>query len=196
MKIPVKAAIFLTCIIFMILIIMAITSTSARTTEGEKSLAAAVEQSMKQIKAEEGYSIENYEEWLADFSQDLLKQVSSDSDINVDVLAADVADGVLDILVTEKYMTVNGKEKEAACRKTVLFEEYDKKKEYCTISFEAGGSIFRQFSQYEGDSIIDPGIPEMEGRTFRNWVLEGSAGPADISSMAVDGDMVFRAEFE
>lgn len=197
MKIPIKISIFVIAILLVILIQMAITSNNARADENENALAAAVEQTLKQLTSK-GYAIDNYEELISDFNQRLLLQINSDSDIHVDVLAADLEKGILDIRVTEAYKTVKGNKREHVCRKTVFLETCtdNVQREYRTIRFQVGDSIFSQYTLYDGSRLVEPGVPELEGRVFRYWKLEKSEEPADLGNMTADGDMTFRAVFD
>lgn len=199
MKIPVKAAIFLISIILMVMIFMALTSTSARANEGEESLAGAVEKSLEQLKENGGYQAGDQDEWLAEFHRTLLAQISSDSDITVDVLHADMEKGILDISVKETFPNIaNGKQKEVVCRKTVLFEEHpgNHEKKYHTIRFQLGDTLFRAYTVYTGSRLVNPGEPEAEGKAFRYWKLEGEEGAADLEQLEAAGDMTFQAVFE
>lgn len=197
MKVPIKISIFVMAILLVILIQMAITSSNARAGENENALASAIEQTLEQLTSE-GYVIDNYEELISDFNRRLLLQINSDSDIQVEVLTADLEKGILDIRVTEKYMSLKGNEKKNVCRKTVFLEAYTDnfEKEYRTIRFQVGDSVFNQYTLYDGSSLVDPGTPEMDGHVFRYWKLAGSEEPADLENMTADCDMTFRAVFD
>jgi type II secretory pathway pseudopilin PulG len=197
MKLAVKATVFIIGIIMMLLIIMAITSNSARGNEQEQALAAAVEQSLKQLKLEQN-RIEDYQELISDFSQSLLLQVSSDSDVTVKVLAADMKRGLLDIEIAETYRSIRGNKKEVICRKTVLFEEHDDTylKKYRTIRFYVAESVFANYTAYDGSMVVDPGDPKLAGKQFKYWKPEPGKAVSDLSQVKVAGDMKFVAVFE
>lgn len=174
---------------------MALSGGDVRENEMDKALNVAVEQSLEQLQTEGGYEVGNYHELIADFNQALLLHISSDSDIKVDILTADLEKGVLDVGITETYQTVKGQEKKASCRKTVILEEYTDKEPYYTVTFQADGKIHASYSLYGGSRIVAPAPPEKAGHTFRHWKKHGS-GEVLSPNMAADGDMVFHAVFD
>ena len=115
--------------------VMIVSGKDVRENEMEKALNTAVEQSLEQLKKYGGYEIGDERELIADFQQALLVHISSDADIKVKILTADTQKGVLDVEVTGTYQTVNAREKQAVCRKTVILEEYAQKKNYCMVEF-------------------------------------------------------------
>ena len=103
--------------------VMIISGKDVRENELDKALNTAVEQALEQLKRDGSYEIKNQEEWIADFQQSLLMNISSDSQVEVKILTADIEKGVLDVEVLEEYETVNGAKKQAICRKTVILEQ-------------------------------------------------------------------------
>lgn len=196
MKLPVKVVLFVGGILYSLLILMAVTSRSVRESEAEQALAASVEQSFKYLMSENGYKIGGYDELIADFNQNLILRLNSDSDLKVEVLTADLEKGILDIRVTEGYQTVSGKRKEAVCRKTVLLEQFIANKKYFVVTYMVDGKIFNQYSIYSGGTPIVPNQPRKEGYHFQHWSLQNSRDPVDFSSLEITEDVTFSAVFK
>lgn len=115
-------------IIFMVVIVAVFVSFNLVTgnvtdTEAEKSLSQSVEQALYVTLKGETHSVENKDEFIAEFMTNLVLQTQSKSELTVRVLEADEIEGLLDIEVTETLTYPDGKIREIKCRRTVLFEE-------------------------------------------------------------------------
>lgn len=174
--------------------VMTVSGRDVRENEMDKALNTAVEQSLEQLKEEGGYEIADYRELVADFNQALLLHISSDSDLIVNILTADLDRGVLDVQITEAYKTTSGKTKETTCRKTVILEEYSNHKPFHTITFKSEGVIHAEYSLYEDSLIVEPENPRKTGHTFKCW--KNGRGEILSPGMKAGEDMVFTAIFE
>lgn len=181
--------------ILIIAAVMTVSGKDVRENEMDKALNTAVDQSLEQLKKEGGYEVKDYQELVADFNQALLLHISSDSDIKVDILTADLEHGALDVKITENYKAVNGSLQKASCRKTVILEEYADKKEYHTVTFQADGEIYAKYSLFESSLIVEPQTPKKNGYTFKHWKKSGSGEILTIG-MTAGEDMTFVAVFE
>lgn len=194
MKHMVYGSVLLIVTVMVIAGAMIVSGKDVRGNEVEKSLNTAVEQTLKQLKMYGGYEIGNSRELIADFQQALLMHISSDADIKVKILTADAQKGVLDVEVTETYKTVNAKEKQAVCRKTVILEQYSGKGKYCTAEFLVDGAVYEKYSLYEGSSVVIPKAPRKDGYSFRGWKKNREEWLTD--DFIVENDVVFQAVFE
>lgn len=181
--------------VLIIAAVMTVSGGDVRENEMDKALNTAVEQSLEQLRMEGGYEVENYQELIADFNQAILLHIASDSDLKVEVLAADVKRGVLDVQVTETYTTVKGSKKNASVRKTVILEEYSDKRRYFTITFQSEGEIYANYSLYQGSLIVMPQEPEKSGSNFKGW-RENESGTLLTQEIKAEKDMVFEAMFD
>lgn len=174
--------------------VMTVSGRDVRENEMDKALNTAVEQSLEQLKEEGGYEATDYRELVADFNRTLLLHISSDSDLKVEILTADLERGVLDVQITEGYKTTSGKDKETTCRKTVILEEYSTKKPYHTITFKSEGAVHAEYSLYEDSLIVEPQAPRKAGHAFKCW--KNGRGETLSAEMKATEDMVFTAVFE
>lgn len=175
--------------------VMIVSGKDVRENEADKALNTAVEQTLEQLKKHGGYEIGNAWELIADFQQALLLHISSDADLEVEILTADTERGILDVKITETYRTMNDREKQAVCRKTVILEEYSDKRGYCMAEFRVDGTVYAKYSLYQGSEIVTPPKPQKAGRIFLGWRKAGGSGWL-MDGMATEKDIAFEAVFE
>ncbi len=195
MKHMIYGSVLLIIAVMVIAGVMIVSGKDVRENETDKALNTAVEQSLKQLKTYGGYEIENSQELVADFQQALLMHISSDADIQVKILAADEKKGVLDVEVRAAYKTVNAKEKQTVCRKTVVLEQYSGKRNYCMAEFFMDGIIYEKYSLYPGSTIVIPRNPRKDGYEFRGWKKRGEEEWL-TDNLIVENDVAFQAVFE
>lgn len=185
-------------------------SHNSRQNEVEEALTVAVEQALENLMIDKQYTINNQEEFVADFTQRLILGIDSESTITVNILAVDIDKGLLDVEVVEEYTQLNGSVGTASYRKTVILETVvEDATAYHSVTFlvESGyGSgileKYKEFTISHGSGVIFPGAkPTMEGHTFKGWSLtEPSADDGTTqelaSDMNVEKDLVFYAVFE
>lgn len=125
-------------------IVMTVNGKTTRQSEIDNSLSISVQNAVETTMNEKSYSIENNEEFLADFSQNLLMQISSDSDIEVKVAGVDYEKGLLSLKVTEIFTHPNGNEGKCECETTVIFEAVPTTAELVTITYKTDAESIRQ----------------------------------------------------
>lgn len=188
-------------------------SHNTRQNEVEEALTVAVEQSLKNLKIDKQYAINNQEEFIADFTQRLILGIDSESTITVNILAVDIEKGLLDVEVIEEYNQLNGTVGTASYRKTVILDTVvADTTEYHTVTFmkETGyaSGIFDKYKVFtlsDGSNVIFPGAaPTIAEHGFKGWSLsmpsaenEYSPDLVDTSAeLKVDKDLVFYAVFQ
>lgn len=118
-----QAALIFLIVMVSVFVCFNIITGSITDNEAETTLSQSVEQALYTTLSERAYSIENQDEFVADFLINLTKQTQSKSELLVRILAADETNGLLDIEVTETITYPDGKVREVSCRKTVILEE-------------------------------------------------------------------------
>lgn len=160
---------------------------AVRDDEAEETLAKAVEATANVLfSGNKIYTIENNQEFVADFLKELSLQLGSDSQVFVDVVKADYDKGVLSIKITENYKHPNGNEGVVESYKTVI---YDKKTledaETVLVSFyrtkedmENGGEAFKTSRIVSGDTVFAPEGPKHPENPshFGFWHWKGTDG--------------------
>ncbi|MCI8483449.1 MAG: InlB B-repeat-containing protein [Lachnospiraceae bacterium] len=176
-------------------VVMGLSGRNVRRNEMETALNAAAEQSLEQLKMKKGYKIETYQELIADFNQSLFLQMESDSDIRVEVLAADIEKGLLDVRITEDYYNILGKKEQAICRKSVILEEYTEKRPYHKVTFLVDGEVYDQYTICEGETCVQPQNPKKENKTFCYWKKPGEDQECKLEQCVCTDDLVLEAVF-
>lgn len=123
MKSVIISSVCISAVLFVLAIQSIIDGKSSYTQELEDSLAVSVSQTMKEVMEQESYGIENKNEFIAAFLQALIMRTNSDVDMTVNVISADMENGLLDIEVRERVSFLNMYDQEIAVRRTVIFEQ-------------------------------------------------------------------------
>ncbi len=206
MKNAIIACVLILLFIISSLILLTIYNQNTRQNELEDSLSAAVEQSLENLKIKKNYSIDNTDEFVADFLENLLVSIESDSDVKVEILSVDIEKGLLDVCVTETYRQPNGTKKNISCRKTIILEEYAQEPpvqhtvRFMTVAPENNVDYvdYKVYSLTEGSLVIVPGVsPVKDGYTFVGWstekpTVDNEYSPETIVISEVDGVLVVQ----
>lgn len=110
------------------IIVSTISSVGIRSDELNTAVDVAMAATQKAL-LEKRDTITNNEEYIAEFNQNLLVQIDSDSDVEVIVYTADYEKGLLDVEVKEKFRYIfDGSEKtrEYSTRRTSIIDTTDK----------------------------------------------------------------------
>lgn len=103
-------------------VILTIQGRAIRTDEVTLGLEEAMNSSMQQLCRDRHYTIQNREEFVADFLELLLLQMNSNSDVTVRILRADEKRGLLSVEVVETYLHPNGEKGSVSAQRTILLE--------------------------------------------------------------------------
>lgn len=153
-------------------IVIAVTINGKRTRQDEidNSLSIAVENAVETTMNEKTYTISNNKEFIADFTQSLLAQISNDSDVEVQVAKIDSSKGTIAIKVTEYFKHPNGKEGKNECETTVVFEHVPTNLQSVTITYmKDENNMYKEFQIAKGEPVIVPKNPTMDGKIFAGW---------------------------
>jgi hypothetical protein len=97
---------------------LGIYSISSRKNEMENCLAQVLEQNVKQYYGQEGGDAAAAQA----VREDLLGQLHSASQVQVEILACDMSAGLLSVSVKETFTLPGGQKKELSCDKTIIVE--------------------------------------------------------------------------
>lgn len=104
------------------LTLLSVESKTDRQDELDRVVAAAVKQTVKDSQIENQTSITSDKEMVAQFIQNVCTSITSDGDLQVQVMGVDYKEGMLDVLVTEKFSYLNGKKTQIKTRKCAIYE--------------------------------------------------------------------------
>ncbi|MBQ8278250.1 MAG: S8 family serine peptidase [Roseburia sp.] len=96
--------------------------------ELKSNLPSAVEETVENMMLSNKYSINDTDEFLADFVQTLVISLDAKSDITVDILQCDREKGILTVKVTASFLHPNGKSGTVECERTVIFNRLETEK--------------------------------------------------------------------
>lgn len=186
-------------IIMTVSIIFSIDSRSIHKQEAEKALSQSIENTLSSLYEKKIYSVESSDELINDFTQALLNQIESSSELTVNVLSADYEKGLLSIEVIENFKYPNGKLGKVSAVKTVILDQEEKqtndeKDHSYTICFLLpDNEIYKSYVIKEGDKLIAPKNPDIDGKSFLYW--EYNNQQLDLSEIRVNKDMNITAKF-
>lgn len=217
MKNILTAFIVTICLVLTVLIILTINNYQTRKNEIEESLAVALDQAMESLKfGDSSYSPQAYQRLVSDLLQQILLQVNSDCDVEINILNVDLDHGIVDIEAIEYYEWA-GRKKAVVERRTVVLEEYKKEEDVfvepepapgeeetaekiITATFKSNGTIYSQISAPYGEPINKPINPELPNYYFKGWYLEDDPSKepledSDWENLCPSENLVFIAKF-
>lgn len=184
---------------------------NVRREELENSLAEAMETTMLAWQQERldtdngGWTSEKLEETLVQY---LAGQIASDSELTVEVLAADGEKGLLSARATERFRYPAGQEGKVECTRTILADSREQEQQndngQHTVTFylsredmEQGNPAYKQMVIMHGDNLIRPGEPRLSRENAGSFVEWRDSGDylADFSQR-VEEDLCYYAVFE
>lgn len=93
-----------------------------RQDELNRAVSAAVKQTVADSQIEKQKEITSDKEMVAQFIQNMSMNMSSQGNISIEVMGVDYKEGMLDVLVTQKFSYLNGKEETVSVRKCAIYE--------------------------------------------------------------------------
>lgn len=174
-----------------------------RSEETAETLSAAIETTVQSLLNEGTYSVEDDEEFIADFIQALCVQLNSDTDVEINILRADAKKGLLSVEVKAIYRHPNGKEGVLTCYRTILFDTKEViPAEVYTVTYyynRAGDEekdIYKQYTLLREEALPVPKDPApLSGAgTFEKWKNREDDTDA-VLDQKVRTDLEFYAQF-
>lgn len=183
-------------LIFSVIILTTIYGRTVRINELEKSTSTALEYALGLINDDE-YEFADSNELKRVISDELLRQIKSDSQIIINFLKVDSENGLVSIEVIEKYMHPNGKEGAVSCKKTAVIEKYLREKttasQMNSITFKVDDMFYKKYLILSGDNYLIPINPVVAGKRFVGWKKSGTGTVFTFNQKRVETDMIFEA---
>lgn len=161
-----------------IMLILTIARKSASNVEVSDSVYQVLEATVENVLDEkkEDYTIENKEEFIADFTESLLVTIDTASDIEVTVYSYDPVSGVLSVKVKETYKEPDGSLGTAECTATAIvdFEVEEPLPEQVTVNMYYTDinnkyKLYKTMTVRSETKIQNPGKP-FGAKGDGNWV--------------------------
>lgn len=175
-----------------------------RVEENAETLSSAIETTVQNLLQEGTYSVENDEEFIADFIQALCVQMNSDTEIEVSILRADAQKGLLSVEAKAIYQHPNGRKGVEACYRTILFDTKEViPAEAHTVTYyynrdgDEEGDVYKRYTVLEEEDLPVPKAPDPLSGTgaFEKWKNRGDDTDAALSNRKVTEDLEFYAQF-
>lgn len=152
---------------------------------------------------ERSYSINSEDELVTDVIEYLSLYLVEDSSVDVEIIGADLAKGILSLKVTQYFNTVFGKTDSISVTRTVLLEDkpidlpdsYTIK--YIIRDLSGVDVLFKKYTLQEGNTILYPSTSNYNMQ-IRGWSMSPGGtimSKTDIQSLPLDKDYVFYAVF-
>lgn len=159
--------------------IFAIEGKTTRQNELDANLSSAMDRSMEIMTVDKKYDIENNEQLIADFIQNFLVRLNSNSDVTIDILGVDAEKGLLSVRATETFPSLFGESSVSATR-TIILDDYENtEEEYFEVTFyetyEDGkfNDPLKQIHVYGGSTLahLNPVTPVKTGSVLKGWKM-------------------------
>ena len=182
---------FVVMTIMTLFIVESLHAKEYRTVELSEAVDNALIATMNNVTVNKCYTIGSNEEFVEDFKQILMTSIDSTSELDIEVLNTDYEKGILSVKVTENYDYLNGRQGTVTKTATVLLDQKQQEKNYYTVKYYVGDSLYKCYQLAEGVAIIVPKNPEFEGMSFVCWKNENG----DVVDMS-DGGTILESNME
>lgn len=177
-------------------IVMTVVGRMDRQSDMDNALSVAVEDAVESAMNQKTYTIFDNREFIADFTQGLLVQLSNDSDVEIYVARVDCDKGIMSIRVVENFTHPNGKRGKNQCSTTVVFEHVPTKAELVEITFMLDKEkVYKRYGLVKGNRIIVPRDPTLQDKKFEGWTVDGTDGVVNDFGLA-EKDITYVAVFK
>lgn len=188
---------FVVMTIMTLFIVESLHAKEYRTVELSEAVDNALIATMNNVAGNKCYTIGSNEEFVEDFKQILMTSVDSASELDIEVLNADYEKGILSVKVTENYEYLNGRQGNVTKTATVLLDQKQQEKNYYTVKYYVGNSLYKSYQLAVGTAIIVPKNPELEGMSFVCWKNKnGDAVDMSDGGTILESNMELYAAFQ
>ena len=188
---------FVVMTIMTLFIVESLQTKEYRTVELSEAVDNALIATLNNVAGNKCYTIGSNEEFVEDFKQILMTSVDSASELDIEVLNADYEKGILSVKVTENYEYLNGRQGNVTKTATVLLDQKQQEKNYYTVKYYVGDSLYKSYQLVEGTAIIVPKNPELEGMSFVCWKNKnGDAVDMSDGGIMLESNMELYAAFQ
>ena len=165
-----------------------------RKNELSSTLSFTMEQSMEILMMSKDYDMEGQKEFVADFVQNAMAKMNSESKYKVEVYEVDTEKGILDVAVTEKYRKFLAPG-EVRVRRTMVLDDYSNDENaYFEVLFkDKTGKVIKQLNIHGGDSLSPSAVPqEYKDAKWRCEETGTEHTYTDFANIRVIRDLTFK----
>lgn len=176
-----------------ILIVLNITTQSQMDTKMQRELSKNMDSALTNAMISKHYTISSEDELIADVLSSIIQNTSENVSLDASVKAVDLEKGILSLQLAETYKKMNGKDKTITLSKTVVLEAEDDMSDTYLIEFVTEDFNYKTYRIKSGETLVMPLEPNISGKTFASWTLNGV--DVDVSTFIADKDYRFVARF-
>ena len=88
--------------------------------------------------------------------EEIAMRISSDTQVQTEVLACDMEKGLLSVRVTERFSLPGGRQKTLVFAKTAIIDRSIEEEETVDIRFDVDGSVYKVYSLQPGEVYPEP----------------------------------------
>lgn len=176
-----------------ILIVLNITTQSQMDTKMQRELSKNMDSALTNAMISKHYTISSEDELIADVLGSIIQNTSENVSLDASVKAVDLEKGILSLQLAETYKKMNGKDKTITLSKTVVLEAEDDMSDTYLIEFVTEDFNYKTYRIKSGETLVMPLEPNISGKTFASWTLNGV--DVDVSTFIADKDYRFVARF-
>ena len=202
MKYIVYGVTSLIIVTLVVVTIMTIEGKTSRASDVDDTLSLSVNEAITNLTESGKYSIENKDEFVADFCQLLLYDINQGEEehadpnlnINVSIAEVDVEKGILMLVVEETYTNPNGKISKSRVQASAVLDNEFKKDSY-TITYLVDENVYKSYICKKDDEFpLCHKNPKSDKGNFKYWKDTETKNKA-VFPDSVDKDYIFEAVF-
>lgn len=173
-------------VIVLLLLMATISNIGNREQEIQSTLSSAVEDTVNTMMESKIYTIDDQDEFIADFIEALSINLQSNADIEVDILQADHEKGLLSVKVTEHFKHINGNDGTVDCTKTIIFNKTpEQTTPIYTVTCYLHDQVYKVYCISENEPIILPTVADKWQDSDGNLIGSDFVVTQDINLFAV-----------
>lgn len=179
--------------VLLLWIILTVNGRLTREKESTDSLGQVVETAVENTIEQDNYTIDSNEEFVADFTQNLLTMIENNADIEVKIAGVDYVKGLLSVEVIEHFEHPNSRDTQISYATTVILEKAVETQYYNIEFYDDKGELLKKYTLVENTKI--PQIKVMDtNRTIKGWKDENGQS-VNINNITADRDKKFYAVY-
>ncbi len=177
--------------VYMVILSLSLYGIQTRKNELENCLAQITEGFLEEhyvpeVLRTEQTSFLSKEEAAQMLREEIAMRISSDTQVQTEVLACDMEKGLLSVRVTERFSLPGGRQKTLVFAKTAIIDRSIEEEETVDIRFDVDGSVYKVYSLQPGEVYPVPKTPQKSGRRFLGWrAASGNAHTSWRNGMTV-----------
>ena len=172
-------------IIYMVLIQLSVYAGNIRENELENGISESCMQTLKKYYGGNDVDAER------DVTGRIRKRLSSDSEVNIEVLVCDMTKGILSVSVDETFRYPNGNMRTITGKKTAIMERRAADLTLLSVCYLDNGRCYKAYELLPGEVIPVPKLPKHAS----GWKIQGQDIMLDTGAKKAETDLTIEAVY-